>query len=243
MEKSYMFARANMATPLRSESPREFVGTIAMLALNDMHMTGYRSGRQGHVRRCHRFDRLSIWTVRAAGCRWGFRLAVLLILAWAAAGPLFHYHESWTTIFTVATTSVMFLLVFLIQNVQNRELKAVHLKLDELIWSAKSARNELIDIEYLTEEQLERLGRRYSKLAELHQHSVKKSEGEAMPEIGEGERPLGPGLRQADAALEVLAVAVDEQSHGDSHQRREVGRRADDHAEAGGRPPGGRPVA
>src|SRR5262249_5015493 len=154
MEKSYMFARANMAPPLRPESPQECVGTITMPELNGMHVAGYRSGHPRRAGRCHRFDRLSIWAVRAAGCRWGFRLAVLMILAWAAAGPLFHYHESWTTIFTVATTSAMFLLVFLIQNVQNRELKAVHLKLDELILSAKNARNELIDIEYLTEEQL-----------------------------------------------------------------------------------------
>jgi low affinity Fe/Cu permease len=166
---------------------------------------------------------MSIWAARAAGCRWGFRLAVLLILAWAAAGPLFHYHESWTTIFTVATTSVMFLLVFLIQNVQNRELKAVHLKLDELILSAKHARNELIDIEYLAEEHLDRLGRRYSKLAELHQRSLKESVGEAMPEVDEGERPVDPGLEQAEAALDVVPVVIDERGDGDGHQRREVG--------------------
>ena len=137
---------------------------------------------------------MSIWTVRAAGCRWGFRLAVLLILAWAAAGPLFNYHESWTTIFTVATTSVMFLLVFLIQNVQNRELKAVHLKLDELILSAKHARNELIDIEYLTEEQLDRLGRRYSKMAEMHQPLTKKPASDAAPGVDAGAPPINPGI-------------------------------------------------
>jgi low affinity Fe/Cu permease len=162
-----------------------------------MHVRGCHSSHLVQARRCHRFDRLSIWTVRAAGWRWGFRLAVLLILAWAAAGPLFHYHESWTTIFTVATTSVMFLLVFLIQNVQNRELKAVHLKLDELILSAKNARNELIDIEYLTEEQLERMGRRYSKLAELHQRSQIKSKVETMPGIGEGEPLVDSGSGRA----------------------------------------------
>ena len=163
-----------------------------MPANNGMHVRGCHSSHLVQARRCHRFDRLSIWTVRAAGWRWGFRLAVLLILAWAAAGPLFHYHESWTTIFTVATTSAMFLLVFLIQNVQNRELKAVHLKLDELILSAKNARNELIDIEYLTEEQLERMGRRYSKLAEFHQRSLRKSNVAAVPETGGGECPGDP---------------------------------------------------
>ena len=125
--------------------------------------------------RCVRFERMSIWTVRAAGCRWGFRLAVLLILAWAAARPFFRYHESWTTTFTVATTSVTILLVFLIQNAQNRELKAVHLKLDELIFAAKNARNELIHIEHLTEDQLDHLGQRYSKLAAMHQKTINRS--------------------------------------------------------------------
>src|SRR5262249_22815378 len=192
--KPFMFARANMAIPVRPEPPREFMGTIAMTVQYSMHVRGDRSGHPRKVWRCHRFDRLSIWTVRAAGWRWGFRLAVLLILAWAAAGPLFHYHESWTTIFTVATTSVMFLLVFLIQNVQNRELKAVHLKLDELILSAKNARNELIDIEYLTEEQLDRLGRRYSKLAEIHRRLTKKSESDTTAGIDAEKAPIDPGI-------------------------------------------------
>jgi low affinity Fe/Cu permease len=125
---------------------------MAMSLLNGMHVNGHRADGARPTYRCDHFERMSMWTVRAAGCRWGFRLAVLLILAWAAAGPFFRYHESWTTTFTVATTSVTFLLVFLIQNAQNRELKAVHLKLDELIFSAKNARNELIHIEYLAEE-------------------------------------------------------------------------------------------
>jgi low affinity Fe/Cu permease len=130
---------------------------------------------------CDRFERISIWAVRAAGGRWGFRAALLLISAWAASGPFFRYHESWTTTFTVATTSVTFLLVFLIQNAQNRESKAVHLKLDELIYAAKNARNELIHIEHLTEEQLDHLGQRYSRLAAHYQRSLVAATGEAVP--------------------------------------------------------------
>ncbi len=152
-----------------------------MSQLNGMHVKGHRVGGACSKYRWDHFERMSIWTVRAAGCRWGFRLAVLLIVAWAAAGPFFHYHESWTTLFTVITSSVTFLLVFLIQNAQNRELKAVHLKLDELIFSAKHARNELIHIEHLTEEQLDLLGERYSKLAAMHQKSVKRSAAESIP--------------------------------------------------------------
>lgn len=148
---------------------------------NGMHVNGRRDGRACPTYRCDRFERISIWAVRAAGCRWGFRLAVLLIVAWAAAGPIVRYHESWTTSFTVATSSVTFLLVFLVQNAQNRELKAVHLKLDELIFSAKYARNELIHIEHLTEEQLDRLGQRYSKLAAMHQNSLRRTVEAVMP--------------------------------------------------------------
>jgi low affinity Fe/Cu permease len=132
---------------------------------------------------CNRFERVSIWAVRAAGGHWAFRVAVLLILIWAATGPYFRYHESWKTTFTVVTSSVTFLLVFLIQNAQNRESKAVHLKLDELIYAAKNARNELINIEHLTEEQLDRLGRRYSRLSEHYQNqkSLIVGVGEASP--------------------------------------------------------------
>jgi low affinity Fe/Cu permease len=154
---------------------------MVMSILNGMHGNGRHAGTTYPTHHYDHFERLSMLTVKAAGCRWGFRLAVLLILAWAVAGPLFRYHESWTTSFTVVTTSVTFLLVFLIQNAQNRESKAVHLKLDELIFAAKRARNELIHIEHLTEDQLDLLGQRYSKLAVIYQNSLKRSVEEAMP--------------------------------------------------------------
>ena len=155
-----------------------------MPLLTGMHVNARRADPACLARGCDRFERMSIWAVRAAGCRWGFRLAVLLILAWAAAAPFFRSHESWTTTFTVATSSVTFLLLFLTQNAQNRELKAVHLKLDELIFSAKNARNELIHIEHLTEEQLDRLGQRYGKLAAMHQNSLRRSVEGATPAGG-----------------------------------------------------------
>ena len=131
---------------------------------------------QANVRR-DRFERISGWAVRAVGCRRGFQLAIILILAWAASGPLFRYHDSWTTAYSVIVTSVTFLLVFLIQNAQNRELKAVHLKLDELIFAARNARNELINIEHLSEEQLDLLGRRYAKVADAHHRNLLASIG------------------------------------------------------------------
>lgn len=141
------------------------------------HFGLHRSGRHDRVPRGDRFERMAAWTVHATGGRWGFRMAIVAFLAWAALGPYFQYHPSWTTAFSVATTSVTFLLVFLIQNSQNRESKAIHLKLDELLYAAKNARNELIHIEHLTEEQLDLLGERYRKLAERHQALLAGREG------------------------------------------------------------------
>jgi low affinity Fe/Cu permease len=138
-----------------------------------------RPTRRDPLRRVDRFERLAAWAVHATGGRWGFRLASLTFLVWVASGPYFNFHQSWSSTYSLATTSVTFLLVFLIQNSQNRESKAIHLKLDELLYAAKNARNELIHIEHLTEDQLDRLGERYRKLAERHQAATA---GREVPE-------------------------------------------------------------
>ena len=92
--------------------------------------------------------RATIWTGSSAA----FALAVLVILVWGITGPVFHFSDTWQLVINTGTTIVTFLMVFLIQNAQNRESKALHLKLDELILSARRARNELIDIELLTDD-------------------------------------------------------------------------------------------
>jgi low affinity Fe/Cu permease len=152
-----------------------------MPSFNNLHSGRHRVDPGSAVTRCDHFERISTWAVRAAGGRWGFSLAIILILAWGAAGVYFRYHESCMTTFTVIATSITFLLVFLIQNAHNRESKALHLKLDELIHAAKNARNELINIEHLTEEQLDHLGRRYSRLSEHYQRSRTPLAREAIP--------------------------------------------------------------
>jgi low affinity Fe/Cu permease len=158
-----------------------------MQILNDLHAGRRRIDAPCTPLNSDHFERISKLAVRATGGRWGFRLALLLIIAWGMSGPYFRYHESWKTTFTVVTTSVTFLLVFLIQNAQNRESKAMHLKIDELIYAAKSARNELISIEHLTEEQLDRLGRRYSRLAEHYQRPLAAMATAEIPENGAAE--------------------------------------------------------
>lgn len=138
------------------------------------------------------FSRVSRWTIQATGGRWGFCTAVGVVLLWAVMGPYFHYSDYWQLVINTGTTIVTFLMVFLIQNAQNRESKAVHLKLDELIRAVKTARNEMIDIENLTEEHLDKLAVRYHQLAavhrdleervsEAHRHDCRHAENGAKP--------------------------------------------------------------
>ena len=94
------------------------------------------------------------------GSAWTFASAVLIIVVWGLTGPMFHYSNTWQLIINTGTTIVTFLMVFLIQNTQNRDAKAAHLKLDELIRALKGARNELIDLENLADEDLTSLEKR-----------------------------------------------------------------------------------
>ena len=126
------------------------------------------------------FERTSLWVARSVSGRDGFYFAFMLILAWVGVGPYCRFHQSWTTAFSVVTTSVSFLLLFFIRHVQNCESKAVHLKLDELIYAAKNARNELISIEHLTEEQLDQLSHHYVKLAGHHRNALLQSDGSPL---------------------------------------------------------------
>jgi low affinity Fe/Cu permease len=101
---------------------------------------------------------------RLVGTKWAFAAAIALIVGWAVAGPYFHYSDTWQLVVNTATTVVTFLIVFLIQNTQNRDAKAIHLKLDEIIRSIHVAHNEMIDIEKLSDEELERLSAEYEQI-------------------------------------------------------------------------------
>ena len=90
------------------------------------------------------------------GSAWAFVGAVLVIAVWLLTGPTFHFSDTWQLIINTATTIITFLMVFLIQNTQNRDAKAVHLKLDELIRALKKARNELVDLEDLSDDELKK---------------------------------------------------------------------------------------
>ena len=101
----------------------------------------------------------------AVGSPWAFIIAVLIIVVWGASGPLFGYSDTWQLVINTGTTIVTFLMVFLIQNTQNRDTIAIQIKLDELIRSTKGAHNALLDLEELEEHDLERMRRDYEELA------------------------------------------------------------------------------
>jgi low affinity Fe/Cu permease len=100
----------------------------------------------------------------ALGSAWAFAGAVLVILVWVLTGPMFHFSDTWQLVINTATTIVTFLMVFLIQNTQNRDAKAVHLKLDELIRALKNARNELVDLEDLSDGELKKLEEQFKSM-------------------------------------------------------------------------------
>jgi low affinity Fe/Cu permease len=116
---------------------------------------------------CVASDAFRIFAKRSSavlGSAWAFGIAILVIVIWGLTGPAFHYSNTWQLIINTGTTIVTFLMVFLIQNTQNRDAKAAHLKLDEIIRALKGARNELIDLEKLTDEDLTSLEKQFERV-------------------------------------------------------------------------------
>jgi low affinity Fe/Cu permease len=112
------------------------------------------------------FRRFAARVAHGVGHAYTFLAALLLIAVWAATGPIFHWSDTWQLVINTGTTIITFLMVFLIQNTQNRDAKAIHLKLDELIMSIGAARNAMIDLEDLEDAQLEALEREYHNIRE-----------------------------------------------------------------------------
>jgi low affinity Fe/Cu permease len=112
-------------------------------------------------------DAFRVFAHRSAvmlGSAWAFTGAVFVIVVWLVTGPTFHFSDTWQLIINTATTIITFLMVFLIQNTQNRDAKAMHLKLDELIRAIKNARNELVDLEELSDEELQKLEGQFRRM-------------------------------------------------------------------------------
>src|SRR5438552_13142108 len=120
------------------------------------------------------FRKFAHTTSQAVGSSWAFILAVVIIIVWAITGPMFHFSDTWQLVINTGTTIITFLMVFLIQNTQNRDAKAIHLKLDELLKGVKGARTGLVKLEQLSDKELENLQKEFERLHEKvnheHQH-------------------------------------------------------------------------
>jgi low affinity Fe/Cu permease len=119
------------------------------------------------------------------GSAWAFAGATLVILLWLISGPTFHFSDTWQLIINTGTTIVTFLMVFLIQNTQNRDAKATQLKLDEIIRALKKARNELVDLEDLSDEELKKLEDQFKRLREKAEHYGRNMRHAEPAETGE----------------------------------------------------------
>lgn len=143
------------------------------------------------------FRKFSQKTSEAVGSPWAFIIALTLLVVWGVSGPIFHFSDTWQLVINTATTIVTFLMVFLIQNTQNRESKALNLKLDELIRSAYGARNNMVALEELSDEELDRLQTQFRRISE---HYSRLSENvEEIADVAEAEQGQGDAAHEGSA--------------------------------------------
>ena len=130
------------------------------------------------------FTRFAKASAKYSGRPWVFGVAVLLILVWVITGPLFGFSDTWQLIINTSTTIITFLMVFLIQNTQNRDTAAIQIKLDELIRATHGAHNALLDLEELEELEIERIRDNYEKMASTAREDLKNGKIDTeMPDI------------------------------------------------------------
>ncbi|HEY7119413.1 MAG TPA: low affinity iron permease family protein [Tepidisphaeraceae bacterium] len=166
----------------------------------------------------HRFNeafrRMASASANLVGSKWAFILAIAIVVCWAITGPIFHYSDTWQLVINTGTTIVTFLMVFLIQNTQNRDAKAIHLKLDELIRGVKGARNHLVNLEEFSDEELADLQKQFEA---VRAHAAERTH-----------RTAEEANRKAD-----VAVGMSERAHhtaGAAHDTADEAKRAADEA-------------
>lgn len=141
------------------------------------------------------FNQLAKAAAHRAGLPSTFFLALFIIVVWGCTGPIFHYNDTWQLVINTSTTIITFLMVFLIQNAQNRDSAALQIKLDELLRAVDKAHNSLIDLEELEEHEVNLLRKKYAEIATLARKDLRSKNGfsEFDPEKNEfNESPKGP---------------------------------------------------
>jgi len=130
------------------------------------------------------FSRLAKWTCRISGSPGAFAIALTTVVVWALTGPLFGFSDTWQLVINTGTTIATFLMVFLIQNTQNRDAQAIQVKLDELIRCTQGAHTALLDLEELEEEELCRIRDDYEKLAQRARMDLRHGKSDTgTPEV------------------------------------------------------------
>ncbi len=126
------------------------------------------------------FSRTAHWTAAQCGRAHTFAVAVMAIVVWGVTGPMFHYSDTWQLVINTGTTIITFLMVFLIQNTQNRDTAAIQLKLDELIRVNQHARNKMLQLEDLTEDELRTMKENFSRLTPQDRPGVDREDDHAQ---------------------------------------------------------------
>ena len=148
---------------------------------------------------------------QATGSVWSFSVALLVVLVWAATGPIFHYSETWQLVINTGTTIVTFLMVFVIQHAQNKDMRAVQLKLNELIAAVEGASNRLIDVEDLSDRELEHL---YARFQHLAQNAQKLSHGAKLTiDADDEESETAHGHPHSEGAKKTVESTTEAQAH------------------------------
>jgi low affinity Fe/Cu permease len=147
----------------------------------------------------HWFVHFAQWVSHATGRSIAFILAVGAIVVWGCLGPAFGYSDTWQLVINTATTIITFLMVFVIQNTQNRDTASLHIKLDELILVTKKARNQRLDLDTLDDKELERLKRDYARLAQ-EEIPAALEERRARPTPRKQSRVKGSAPKEAEEA-------------------------------------------
>ena len=167
------------------------------------------------------FRKMASASAAAVGSKWAFLLSILIVVVWACTGPIFHYSDTWQLVINTGTTIVTFLMVFLIQNTQNRDAKAIHLKLDELIRGVKGARTHLVNLEEFSDDELERLQKQFA-------HLQTRAERKVNDRVDEVEETAEHAHRKAERAEDTSEDAQETAKR--AHDAAQKARDAAEHA-------------